>query len=83
MALPRGLVATSNAYASGYAAGATSTSTPPPAPASYAMGGIYHSLPAGCISPNVRGTNYFLCGNTWFLPSYGANGVYYRVVSAP
>ena len=47
------------------------------------MGGIYNVLPAGCAQPNVRGTNYYLCGNTWFLPNYGANGVYYRVVPAP
>jgi hypothetical protein len=24
-----------------------------------------------------------LNGNTWFQPSYGANGVYYRVVPTP
>ena len=23
------------------------------------------------------------CGNTWFSAAYGANGVYYRVVSGP
>jgi hypothetical protein len=43
----------------------------------------YAVLPAGCASPNVGGTTYFLCGNTWFQPSYGANGVYYRVVPTP
>jgi hypothetical protein len=47
------------------------------------MGGIYPTLPAGCISPNVQGTTYYLCGNTWFQPSYGANGASYRVVPAP
>jgi len=26
---------------------------------------------------------YYLNGNTWFKPSYGANGVYYTVVPAP
>ena len=26
---------------------------------------------------------YYLNGNTWFQPSYGANGVYYRVVPTP
>jgi hypothetical protein len=33
--------------------------------------------------PNVHGTTYYLCGNTWFQPNYGANGVYYKVVPAP
>jgi hypothetical protein len=47
------------------------------------MSGIYPTLPAGCISPAVGGSTYYLCGNTWFKPSYGANGVYYRVVAAP
>jgi len=47
------------------------------------MGGIYPTLPAGCISPSVQGSTYYLCGNTWFQPSYGANGVNYRVVPAP
>jgi hypothetical protein len=26
---------------------------------------------------------YYLSGNTWFQPSYGANGVFYRVVPTP
>ncbi len=47
------------------------------------MGAIYVTLPAGCISPNVKGTTYYLCGNTWFQPSFGASGVYYRVVPTP
>jgi len=67
--------ATSNAYASGYAAGASDTP--------YAMGAIYATVPAGCASPTVGGITYYLCGNTWFQPSYGANGVYYRVVPTP
>ena len=29
------------------------------------------------------GTTYYQCGTTWFQPSYGANGVYYRVVPTP
>jgi hypothetical protein len=48
------------------------------------MGGIYPTLPVGCISPKVgSGGTYYLCGNTWFQPSYGANGVSYRVVPTP
>ena len=35
------------------------------------------------MTPTVNGVAYYLCGNNWFLPSYGANGVYYRVVAAP
>jgi hypothetical protein len=39
------------------------------------MKAIYPVLPSGCTSPNVSGTTYFLCANTWFLPSYSANGI--------
>ena len=53
------------------------------ASATFAMGGIYAVLPARCAMPNVQGQSYCLCGNTWFQPSYGANGVYYRVVRTP
>jgi hypothetical protein len=65
--------ASQNAYAQGYSAGDA-----------YEMGEIYGALPSGCITPSVAdGGTYYLCGNTWFVPSYGANGVYYRVVPAP
>jgi hypothetical protein len=47
------------------------------------MGAIYATLPAGCITPNVQGKTYYLCGNTWFKPQYGANGVFYKVVPTP
>jgi hypothetical protein len=82
---------TAAAYSSGIAAGTSTAASMPgagvaaasaAAPA-YAMGGIYPTLPAGCISPKVQGMTYDLCGNTWFQPSYGANGVSYRVVPAP
>ncbi|MFL9869714.1 hypothetical protein PQR67_36575 [Paraburkholderia fungorum] len=73
-----------NAYNAGYVAGAT---TAPPQSAtvntSFAPGAIYAVLPTGCISPSVHGGTYYLCGNTWFQPAYGANGVFYRVVAAP
>jgi hypothetical protein len=49
----------------------------------YVVGNIYPTLPGGCSQPTVQGTTYYLCGNTWFKPSYGANGVYYQVVPAP
>jgi hypothetical protein len=64
--------ATANAYSAGYAAGST-----------YTMNAIYATLPAGAIPSNIGGSTYYLSGSTWFQPSYGANGVYYRVVPAP
>ncbi len=64
----------------GAAAGAAAASA---ASGSYVMGTNYATLPAGCTKNNVNGSTYYLCGTTWFQPSYGANGVYYRVVSSP
>ena len=69
--------ATSNAYAAGVAAGAAS------APVAYAMGVNYAALPPGASPANVGGATYYIVGNTWFKPMYGANGVYYRVVPTP
>ena len=68
--------ATSNAYSAGYVAGANNHGV---------RDGRYLSDAAGsgCMTPTVSGVSYYLCGNNWFLPSYGANGVYYRVVAAP
>ncbi len=54
-----------------------------PAGGSYATGVNYAALPAGSMAINKNGTTYYLSGNTWFQPAYGANGVYYRVVAAP
>lgn len=67
---------TDNAYSAGYAAGSASSPT-------YAINAIYPTLPSGCGSAQVRGTTYYVCGSAWFKPSFGANGVYYRVVPAP
>ena len=67
--------ATSSAYSAGYAAGSTDTA--------YAMGAIYATLPTSCVPSNIGGSTYYLCGSAWMQPSYGANGVYYRVVPAP
>ena len=66
--------ATSNAYAAGVAAGAA---------VSYSMGANYATLPPGSTPATVAGTTYYISGNTWFKPMYGANGVYYRVVPTP
>ena len=57
----------------------------PTAPASgtWVTGMNYATIPGGCATPNVQGQQYYLCGNTWFKPAYGANGVFYTVVPAP
>jgi hypothetical protein len=68
-------IASANTYAAGYSAGSTATA--------YQMNAIYASLPAGCTSTTVSGKTYYVSGSTWFQPSFGANGVYYRVVPAP
>lgn len=69
---------TANAYTAGYDAGAAN------ATGTFAIGEVVARLPVGCTSPPIAGNNtYFLCGNTWFMPASGANGVYFRVVPAP
>ena len=82
----------SAAYQSGYAAGTvapaagttvTTVTTTNTAPANYVMGASYATLPGGSISVVRNGQTYYLHGNTWFLPAYGANGVHYTVVSTP
>jgi hypothetical protein len=77
--------ATANAYNAGVVAGASSAAVPAvqvPV-ASYVVGQNYATVPSGCVQPSVQGTTYYLCGNTWFQPMYGANGIYYRVVPTP
>jgi hypothetical protein len=61
-----------SAYQAGVAAGSA-----------YEIGAIYPTLPAGCVYSSTGGASFYRCGANWFSPSYGANGVYYRVVSAP
>jgi len=81
-----GSASTTAAYAAGAASGAPTTSTTTTATTvdtTYVMGAIYAKVPAGSMVINKNGTTYYLSGNTWFQPSYGANGVYYRVVTAP
>ena len=49
-------------------------------------GGLILALAALAINSTpvtVRGATYYLAGNTWFKPMFGANGVYYQVVPAP
>src|SRR5271166_2503402 len=75
-------VAAANANAA--AANANAAAANANAAAAFAMGSVHAALPAGCITPNVAGGGtYYLCGNTWFSPAYGANGVHYTVVPAP
>jgi hypothetical protein len=64
-----------NTYAEGYAAGAENTA--------YAMGAIYPTLPPGATIQTIGSATYYLYNGVWFSPSYGANGVYYRVVPTP
>jgi hypothetical protein len=54
-----------------------------PASGTYVTGVNYASLPAGSMTIDKNGGTYYLNGNTWFQPSYGANGVFYKVVPAP
>lgn len=87
-----GSASTGAAYSSGYAAGTVAASAPPPGATvttvtttttSYAMGVSYAALPAGSMAVTKNGTTYYLSGNTWFQPMFGANGVHYLVVQAP
>jgi hypothetical protein len=47
------------------------------------MGTLLAAVPAGSIQTVVQGQTYYLNGNTWYQPAYGANGLYYRVVPTP
>ena len=91
--------ATSNAYAAGVATGSANTAAATgaaynagvaagaagavPASGTWVMGMSYAALPAGSTTISKSGATYYLNGNTWFQPAYGANGVYYKVVPAP
>ena len=58
------------------AASATVAANPP--------GTLYGTLPAGCTYKPIGSQAYYSCTDgLWFMPAYGANGVYYRVVTAP
>ena len=47
-------------------------------------GTIYGTLPAGCNYQAVNAQPYYSCADgLWFVPAYGANGVYYGVGTAP
>jgi len=47
-------------------------------------GTLYGTLPAGCTYKPIGSQPYYSrTDGLWFMPAYGANGVYYRVVTAP
>lgn len=76
--------ATTSAYDAGVAAGsATAAAAMSTGGGAYVMGAIYPTLPGGCAKPTVQGQTYYLCANTWFQPTFGANGVSYKVVPTP
>jgi hypothetical protein len=77
------VVGASIASANASAAAANANAAAAASNLAYSMGEIVATIPSGCTTPNVQGTTYYVCGNTWFSASYGANGVYYRVVTAP
>jgi hypothetical protein len=54
-----------------------------PRPKSATQNDVYAVLPGGCAYKPFAGAAYYQCGLTWFEPSYGANGVFYRVVPTP
>jgi hypothetical protein len=68
-------IGSANAYSAGVAAGA--------AAGGYVMNDVYSKLPPGCNYDPQGGVAYYACGPTWFKPSYGANGIFYRVVPYP
>ncbi len=65
----------------GMAAGAASAAMP--ASGNWVIGMNYASLPPGSKQINTNGASYYVYGSVWFLPAYGANGVYYTVVPTP
>lgn len=67
------------AYAAGVQAGAASATV-----AANPPGTLYGTLPAGCTASRSAAKPTTACTDgLWFMPAYGANGVYYRVVTAP
>ena len=41
------------------------------------------ALPGGCNSVSASGVTYYNCGNAYYQPHFGSNGVYYTVVASP
>ena len=47
------------------------------------VGTIVSSLPDGCQLMTVNSKTYYQCGATWYKPTFGADGVDYKVVNVP
>ena len=56
---------------------------PSPAARLVPVGTTVTVLPAGFVSLNVNGAEYYQCGPTWYQMRVGSNGVYFVVVPAP
>ena len=48
-----------------------------------AVGAIVSALPDGCQLMTVNGKTYYQCGSTWYKPTFGTDGVDYKVVNVP
>jgi len=48
-----------------------------------AVGSIVSSLPDSCQLMTVNGKTYYQCGSIWYKPTFGADGVDYKVVNVP
>ena len=48
-----------------------------------AVGTTVSSLPDGCQLMTVNGKTYYQCGSTWYKPTFGSDGVAYKVVNVP
>ena len=69
-----------------YVASPTVTvAAPPPVavPSALPLGSTVPSLPAGFLSLNVGGIEYYQSGPNWYQVRSGANGAYYVVVPVP
>lgn len=51
--------------------------------ASPAIGTQVVTLPGDCTNAVVSGATYYKCGDVFYKPRFGSNGVYYTVVSNP
>ena len=47
------------------------------------LGAQVTTLPPGSQGRSVGGAQLYQCGDTWYKPYFGANGVYYEVVPPP
>ena len=48
-----------------------------------AIGSEVMALPGSCNSVSAGGTTYYNCGDAYYQPHFGSNGVYYTVVPNP